>query len=232
MIILEEIKMSVTKISDSFADLLAGHSMREAKEEDLLGRDSFLKMLIAQLKHQDPLNPMEGTDFSAQLAQFSSLEQLFQMNNTLETVASALGSKGDENMLDYIGKQIMSESDMLRLAEGKVAGGSFSLDKPQQVVISIYDEIGREVITLYPGQLDAGTHQVEWNGYDRTGVLQPDGIYRFELSAVDENGTYTPIKPAISGIVTGVTYENGTPLLEVNGHLVDPATVIKVSSAG
>jgi len=75
--------MSVNPISDSLANnLLLDDTLQETKTEDPLGRDAFLKMLLAQMEHQDPLNPMDGTDFSAQLAQFSSLEQLFQMNDS------------------------------------------------------------------------------------------------------------------------------------------------------
>lgn len=220
--------MSVSNISDSFVNLLQDNSLQETKKEDPLGRDAFLKMLLAQMEHQDPLNPMDGADFSAQLAQFSSLEQLFQMNDSLESLTTTLEPSGNENVLDYIGKEILSEDDTLRLSDGTVTGGSFSLEQAGDINISIYDDTGREVITLYPGQLDAGTHEVEWNGYDRTGQAVPDGTYRFEITAVEEGGIYIPIKAATSGTVTGVTYENGVPYLEVDGRQVDPTTVIKV----
>ena len=220
--------MSVSNISDSFTNILQDNSPQETKKEDPLGRDAFLKMLLAQMKHQDPLNPMDGTDFSAQLAQFSSLEQLFQMNDSLSSLTTTLEPKGNENVLDYIGKQVLSEDDTLQLSNGTVIGGSFTLEQAEDIIISVYDDIGREVITLYPGQLEAGTHEVEWNGYDRTGEPVLDGIYRFELTAVEDGGIYVPITAATSGLVTGVTYENGVPYLEVDGRMVDPATVIKV----
>ena len=220
--------MSVSNISDSFTNILQDNSPQETKKEDPLGRDAFLKMLLAQMKHQDPLNPMDGTDFSAQLAQFSSLEQLFQMNDSLSSLTTTLEPKGNENVLDYIGKQVLSEDDTLQLSNGTVIGGSFTLEQAEDIIISVYDDIGREVITLYPGQLEAGTHEVEWNGYDRTGEPVLDGTYRFELTAVEDGGIYVPITAATSGLVTGVTYENGVPYLEVDGRMVDPATVIKV----
>jgi flagellar basal-body rod modification protein FlgD len=224
--------MPVSNISDSFASVLQGDSSQGTKKEDPLGRDAFLKMLLAQMEHQDPLNPMDGADFSAQLAQFSSLEQLFQMNDSLDTLNTTLEPNGNENVLDYIGKEILSEDDTLRLINGEVAGGSFSLEEAGDIVVAVYDDIGREVITLYPGQLDAGTHEIDWNGYDRTGQAMPDGMYRFEIAAVDEGGIYTPIKAATSGTVTGVSWESGVPFLEVDGRRVDPATVIKVWTAG
>lgn len=220
--------MSVSQIPPGLEAVLPTSSQEIQKEKDPLGRDAFLKMLIAQLKHQDPLNPMESGDFSAQLAQFSSLEQMFNMNGHLETIAASLVSDGANNVLDYIGREVMCENDTLKLSEGVMSGGVFTLEAPAELIISIFDDIGREVITLYPGQLDIGTHQIDWNGYDRTGAPVPDGAYRFELTAISENGIYERVTAAASGLVTGVSYENGIPYLEMDGKLIDPATVVKI----
>ena len=220
--------MSVSQIPPGLEAVLPTSSQEIQKEKDPLGRDAFLKMLLAQLKHQDPLNPMEGGDFSAQLAQFSSLEQMFNMNEHLETISTSLVSDGANNVLDYIGKEVMCENDTLKLSEGVMSSGVFTLEEPAELMISIFDDIGREVITLYPGRLDTGTHQIDWNGYDRTGTPVPDGAYRFELTAISENGIYERVTAVASGLVTGVTYENGVPYLEVDGTLIDPATVVKI----
>jgi len=220
--------MSVSQIPPGLEAVLPTSSQEIQKEKDPLGRDAFLKMLLAQLKHQDPLNPMEGGDFSAQLAQFSSLEQMFNMNDHLETIATSLVSDGANNVLDYIGKEVMCENDTLKLSEGVMSGGVFTLEAPAELMISIFDDIGREVITLYPGRLDTGTHQIDWNGYDRTGTPVPDGAYRFELTAISENGIYERVTAAASGLVTGVSYEDCIPYLEMDGKLIDPATVVKI----
>ena len=101
--------MSVDTVNNSLISLGAvfdeTQDTTSTKKEDPLGRDVFLKMLVAQMENQDPLNPMEGTDFSAQLAQFSSLEQLFNVNDTLEDLAASMKSTGQENVLDYIGNR-------------------------------------------------------------------------------------------------------------------------------
>ena len=225
--------MAIDQIASKFSgneSLFPGQAEETKKEEDPLGRDAFLKMLIAQMEHQDPLNPMEGSDFSAQLAQFSSLEQLFNMNDHLEGISSAIDGQEKENVMDYIGKQVMIEDDTLRLEDGGIFGGLFTLEEPAEIMISIYDDMGREVITLYPGEMAAATHQIDWNGYDRTGTPVLDGIYRFELTAIEDNGAYVPVKAAATGLVTGITNEHGVAYLEVDGKLVDPATVVKVSN--
>ena len=226
--------MSVDTVNNSLKSLGAvfddGQKVKTTKDdEDPLGRDAFLKMLVAQMEHQDPLNPMEGTDFSAQLAQFSSLEQLFNVNDTLEDLAASMGSKGQENVLDYIGKEITSKDSTLILKDGQVSNGLFTLTEPSEVVISIYDDFGQEIMTLFPGLLEADTHPIEWNGRDRTGTAVADGDYQFAVTAISDSGARTPVKTEASGLVTGVTYDSGIPYLVVNDRWVDPATVTKIS---
>jgi flagellar basal-body rod modification protein FlgD len=225
--------MSVDTVNNSLKSLGAvfddDQKVKTAKDdEDPLGRDAFLKMLVAQMEHQDPLNPMEGTDFSAQLAQFSSLEQLFSVNDTLEDLAASMGSKGQENILDYIGKEITSEDNNLNLKDGKISNGLFTLTEPSEAMITIYDAFGQEITTLFPGQLEAGTHQVDWDGRDRTGVSVSDGTYKFQVTAVTESGAHVPVKTEATGIVSGVTYDSGYPYLVVDDRWVDPATVTKI----
>ncbi|MBU1052895.1 MAG: hypothetical protein KKC46_03565 [Proteobacteria bacterium] len=88
----------------------------QAKKE--MGKDEFLNLLVTQLKYQDPLNPMEGQEFSAQLAQFSSLEQLTNMNSTLSGIQNSLSASNQDNLLDYIGKTVKTIND----ATGEVTG--------------------------------------------------------------------------------------------------------------
>ena len=225
--------MSVDTVNNSLNSLGAildgDQKVKTTKDDaDALGRDAFLTMLIAQMEHQDPLNPMDGTDFSAQLAQFSSLEQLFNLNDTLEGLATSMESKGQDNVLDYIGKQITSEDNSLRLKDGQVSNGLFTLNEPSEVMITIYDDSEQEITTLFPGQLDAGTHQGDWDGHDRTGVSVSDGIYKFQVTAVTESGAYVPVKTEATGLVSGVTYDGGHPYLVVDDRWVDPATVTKI----
>nr|CBX30122.1 hypothetical protein N47_D29310 [uncultured Desulfobacterium sp.] len=86
-----------------------------------MGKDEFLNLLVTQLKYQDPLNPMEGQEFSAQLAQFSSLEQLTNMNTTLTGIKDSVGEKKQDNLLDYIGKNIKTSDD----ETGEVTGVTY-----------------------------------------------------------------------------------------------------------
>jgi flagellar basal-body rod modification protein FlgD len=216
-------------ISGYSAIMGADSSSQVTKEEDPLGRDAFLTMLVTQLKHQDPLNPMQGSDFSAQLAQFSSLEQLFNVNDTLEAIQTGLDGNGDENLLDFIGKNVLSWSNNLSLEDGESVGGNYSLKQDTATVINIYDGDGFQVAQLTPGVQPEGTYAVNWDGKDALGEQLADGTYTYEVLAVNANGIYSTVDTGLSGEITGVTFEQGSPYLLMGDQLVSPSSVIKVS---
>ncbi len=208
--------------------LLTGHSQKTEEKKDPLGREAFLGMLIAQLKHQDPLNPLEGTDFTAQLAQFSMLEQQFSTNDNLKSLLGATNAKREDNLIEYIGKEVSGTAETMIVKEGKVSGGQYTMEKQADVSISIYDSKHKEVCTIYAGQRNPGTHAIQWDGKDNDGQSLADGTYTYEVMALDTLGGYVPVRTAFSGLVTGVTYENGTGYLQVGDNLLDPATVKRV----
>lgn len=225
--------MSVNNVSSNYSDLEAffenqTQTENAVQKEDALGRDAFLTMLVAQLKHQDPLNPMEGTDFTAQLAQFSSLEQMFETNDKLEAIRASLEAGTEDSCLDYIGKQILSEGNTLALKDGISSEGFFTIEEPAEVMIFIYDSSGSEIKRLYLGQNDAGTHEIAWDGSDNGGNGVSDGIYSFEVMAVDSLGRDVEAKTTATGKVDGVTYQEGAPYLMVENMLIDPLSVVKV----
>mgnify|MGYP001764861594 CR=1 FL=1 len=100
---------------------------------DVLGKDAFLKLLVTQLQNQDPLNPLDDKEFIAQLAQFSSLEQQITMNTNLSSILSALNNAStNENIFDYMGKDIVSDGNPVTLYGGKVvSGGTFEMEEPK-----------------------------------------------------------------------------------------------------
>lgn len=198
------------------------------EEKDPLGRDAFLTMLVAQLQHQDPLNPMDGTAFTAQLAQFSSLEAQFNTNETLEAIQEAINSGSASDHTDYIGKEIVGSVESIEVSGGVPFGGYFTLENQAEVMIAIYDQNGQEVRSIYPGQTSAGTHAVEWDGKDSSGKMVLDGTYTYDVFAKDDSGRYSKVQTTVSGIVGGIVYNNGVGYLQVGGALIHPDNVLQV----
>ncbi|MBW1715893.1 MAG: flagellar hook assembly protein FlgD [Deltaproteobacteria bacterium] len=193
-----------------------------------LGRDEFLTLLVTQLKNQDPLNPMESADFTAQLAQFSSLEQLFGMNKTLADIQDTMRAQESGNVLDYIGKLVKTHDNTIFVKDGNMDSNTYTLEDGAEVAISIYDIEGVEVRRIYAGRKEAGEHDLSWDGRDNSGNLVGNGVYSFEVEATDENGFVVPYDTYLTGEVTGVTYQNTTPYLMIGNKLVAPENVLEV----
>lgn len=202
----------------------------KAEKEDYLGREDFLTMLVAQLQNQDPLNPMEGSDFSAQLAQFSSLEQLINMNTSLESMTEAFKSRSDIDVSGFIGKEVTGVVDSIEVSDGKFSGGHYKLAETSDVMITIYNADGHSVKTLYAGQKGEGSHAISWDGTDKSGEKVPDGSYSYEVLANNGYG-YVNAPTTVSGVVEAVIYQNGKPYLQVDGMLLDPDSLVQMKAS-
>jgi len=223
--------MTITATGNSSLDHInisyQSSEQEKSQKSDALGQDAFLTMLVAQLQNQDPLNPMEGSEFSAQLAQFSQLEQLINLNDSMDSFAKAFteGSEGDA--VDYLGKQVTGNVDFMNVQEGTVSGGFYNLGQPADVMITITDTNGKTVKTLYEGQQNSGSHVISWDGTDNSGKAVKDGSYKYVVLANTGYG-FTEVPSTVTGKVEGVTYNNGKPYLVVQGILLDPESLTAV----
>lgn len=189
-----------------------------------VGKDDFLKMMIAQLKNQDPLNPLDGTDFTAQLAQFSSLEQLSNMNSQLEILGLYQSSLNNAQSVSLIGREVTARGNAVTI-EGTAARIPYCLSADaDSVVVRIYDDEGRLVDTIDAGSQGEGDHRVTWD----CGDIAADG-YTFEVSATDAGGEAVAVDTLITGRVTGVTFMEGFPYLSVEGHDIPLGDVLFVN---
>ena len=128
---------------ESISSILANTGTSTAAvEKESLGKDDFLKMLVAQLQNQDPLNPLDGTDFTAQLAQFSSLEQLDNMNSQLNVIGLYQSSLNNSQSVGLIGQQITANGNSV-MVEGPATILSYDLSgNTDTVSVKIYDQEG------------------------------------------------------------------------------------------
>lgn len=181
-----------------------------------MGKDAFLKLLITQLQNQDPLNPADSTEFTAQLAQFSSLEQLSNVNENLNTLKLYQASINNAQAVSFIGKDIVSKGKALQVTSGQPVSCEFGLGADaKHVVVSIYDAAGNFVQDIQATALKAGTQSLSWDGKDRNGNAVADGAYTFEVQAEGATGDKLDVTPYSKGTVTGVTFEDGVTYLIV-----------------
>lgn len=200
---------------DTLGSTASTTTATETQSDDVMGKDTFLTLLVAQLKHQDPLNPMEGTEFTAQLAQFSSLEQLQNVNDNLSNMQVSQSEELIFKAMDFMGKEIdVLGADLMLNAETPARGG-FYMEEPGECVVTVFDANGTAVKNVPLGRLESGTHSFEWDGTGDSGAVQDPGIYSFTVTAVDGTGQALPVETHMSGRADRVSFEGGTPLLYV-----------------
>lgn len=188
-----------------------------------IGKDVFLKMLVAQLKNQNPLNPMDGTDFAAQLAQFSSLEQLTNMSAQMEKLTASIGSMVNGQLIDMIGSSVTAKGNSI-IADGAVKTLVYTL--PGDIKsgdVSIYDSNSNLVARLPIGSAKAGLNTMVWNTSGRT------GNYTFAVTGVDLQGKPVNGTTMMSGTVTGVNFQSGSSTLVVNGQNIAFGDIVSIT---
>lgn len=189
-----------------------------------MAKDEFLTMLITQLKHQDPLNPMDGTEFTAQLAQFSSLEQLANLNTQMEAMNKRQAAMDNISSVGLIGKSVLGEGNSIVADGGKVDISYLLKDDIAEGLLEIYQSDGTVVDTIEIGRRGPGEHSHSW---DSSGVAE--GTYEFRLTAENDTGGYAAWTPRTMGEVTGVSFKDDGVYLSVNGDEIALSTVSVIS---
>jgi flagellar basal-body rod modification protein FlgD len=187
-----------------------------------MGKDDFMKLLLAQMKYQDPMNPMDGTEYAAQLAQFSSLEQLTNLNEnvskSMDTNYLLTQSINNTMSAALIGKQVKLNSANLTV-NGQSSIG-IGVDLPSyasKVTVKIYNEYGGLVNELDYNNLSAGENKLSWNCTDNNGNKVTNGAYTYKVEATSSNGSSLTATSYTWGTINSIKFtENGGKLV-VNG---------------
>lgn len=199
----------------------------QTAQAKLLGKDDFMKLLLAQLKNQDPLNPMDGTAFTAQLAQFSSLEQLSNLNTELKAQSVNQMTSVYAQSVNMIGKEVVANAGNTITANGQTVNLNYNLSKDAQTAtISIFDGNGKLVKTWDETGQKAGMNKATW---DCSGV--EIGDYTYQISAKDESGRVVSAETMTTGVVTAVHFRNNQILATVNGLEIPLSSIIEVKQS-
>ena len=188
-----------------------------------IDKDAFMKMLIAQLQNQDPLNPMDGTQFAAQLAQFSSVEQLSNVNTNLTNMMSSLNASSNAQMANLVGTTVTAQGNTTQVSNSTGTLTYNLSGATQKATINIYNASGTKIKTLTVGNQNAGINTLQW---DASGLS--DGAYTFDVAATDKNNLAVAATAMVTGMVTGINYKNSTPYLTVNGQDIAFSNVTSV----
>ncbi len=199
-----------------------------------LGKDDFLRLMVEQLKYQDPLNPMDSTQYVSQLAQFSSVEQLENMNKSLGDSINAnyqlIQSVNNTMSATLIGKQVKIGNNTVSYNGQDSVDIGYNLPaNASSVTINIYDSNGALVRTIEDLPKDEGNHKLSWDFTDSNGSKLAYGDYSFEVNAKAMNGEDDLETSAYQvGTIDGIKFTDNGTFFVINGAEVNLADVIEI----
>lgn len=226
--------VSTVSISDYLNSLTSSTSAASetssATEDDgaSISKDEFITLLMTQMQYQDPLNPMDSQALTSQLTDFSMLEQQISSNTLLEGMSETLENLSQINMLDYIGKEVTTSSNSLTVDGGGITPITYSLDEAATVQLVVYDSEGEVATRVDLGNMEAGSHALEWDGTDSTGQALADGTYYYSFLATDDSGGSVTVDSSEQGEVTGITYVDGSPWLMIGDNAVSFDSLVEI----
>jgi len=217
--------------SGSSATTPAGTTQSAAQKP--LDKEAFLKLLVAQISHQDPTQPMQGTEFVAQLSQFAVVEQAIQQSSRLDALSTQLTGIANNDAVGLVGKTVTLRASGLTWDGKSSASSSVTLQGPAATTkVRIQDSNGQTVRTLDLGPRPAGALPVVWDGRTSDGGKAPIGQYKVVVEATDSSGKPVTTSSDMKGTVARVGFDKGYPELVLDTGATGPISdLVEVQGA-
>jgi flagellar basal-body rod modification protein FlgD len=200
--------------------------------KDKLAKDDFLKLLMAQVSNQDPLNPMDSEGMMNQLTQMGSLEQMIGINEGISNLHQVQADIARANAYTFLDKDVSVRGGAASVIEGRPTSPAV-YDIPREaaeVKVAVIGPGDAVVRSMLLGQQPAGSHEATWDGLDEAGNRVVDGNYRYEVLAKGTDGESIPVDLFSRGKVSGIRFENGRSLVKVNGRELDVRNIVELSN--
>jgi len=221
---------AVSSNSTTTADAITAAATDPASS---LGENAFLQLLTAQLQNQDPTQPVDNQQFVAQLAQFSTLEQMQNVSSNLNSLLLATKSASQIDTASLVGKNVTFNATGVDIVSGQPTPPlQASLSAPATVSVNIQDAAGRTVRTLSVGMQSAGAFSVPWDGCDASGNPLSPAHYTVAATARAADGSSVPVKMQSSGTVQGISFAPGGTQVVVGGSTINLTDVLGVTAQG
>ncbi|MBT4792666.1 MAG: hypothetical protein HON90_13920 [Halobacteriovoraceae bacterium] len=226
-----DIRNNNRKISDREKERLMHKITGYKKKDDLIvdankhnkmGKDEFLRLLTTQLQNQDPTSPMKQEKMAAELAQFSQLEQLTNLNAKFESMGKNQQVQDKFYGASFLGKEVVTSGSSLKFeGEGTDADILFSLPRPaSKVLVRVFDARNNMVGEMWRENIGRGNQTVSWDGLQLDNTITAPGEFRTQVFAWDQFADPVDVKTKSTGLVESVFFENGETVLKVDGKKV------------
>ncbi len=214
----------------ALSNLGSAGSDRVAIAEDF---DTFLSLLTTQLLNQNPLDPLDTSEFTQQLIQFTEVEQTIKQNENLEKLIQVSAANTLTNIVGFLGGEVTVSGTSAELKDG-TASWNYEIDgASDNATISVLDANGVPVFTT-SGPAPSGKSTFLWDGRTDAGTTAPDGNYTLSVTAQDGNGTALKVTTQVTGIVDGVNFNGAEPVLLIGSREVklDEILSVKLPNSG
>ncbi|MEI6574256.1 MAG: flagellar hook capping FlgD N-terminal domain-containing protein [Alphaproteobacteria bacterium] len=185
--------------------------------------DQFLTLLTAQLKNQNPLDPLSTNEFTAQLVQFASVEQQMKQNDSLTTLLTKTDASNAIGALNFVGRKVTASGTTTALTDGK-ADWVFDAPRAGTGTVTISDSKGKAVYQTTLA-LSGGQQSFSWDGKKSDGLTADNGLYTVSIEGSTVDGSAFKVKSMISGTVDGVDLYTAPPTLKIGSLTIDLSTV-------
>ena len=215
--------MPIRTVNSSSATDTSAASTPTTANKNAVDKNAFLKLLVAQISHQDPLKPMDGTEFVSQLSQFSVVEQAMAQSEKLDLVSTQLAGLSNNQAASLVGKTVTVRGSGMAFDGVTATSASVNLDgASQKTTVTIRDADGNAVRTLELGAHGPGALAITWDGRDGNGQPVAKGTYQLDVKAVDGKGNAVTVTKDVSGLVKSVSFDKGYPELQLDSGVSCP----------
>ncbi|MFP4379656.1 MAG: flagellar hook assembly protein FlgD [Candidatus Sumerlaeia bacterium] len=199
---------------------------------DQLGKEDFLKILVTQLQYQDPLDPQDPAEFTSQLTEMSSLEQLMGLNEEISTLQMLQMSNNNTQAIGLIGNDVLYEGDTFTHTSGQTSTLDFMLEEDaENVNVTIHNSEGSVIKAFTVNDVESGMQSIEWDGLDSNGNVIASGDFCFEITATDAAGNSMEVMHLTDGRVSAVSFEDGVTYLKIGELKIPVNQVVSVMKA-
>lgn len=195
--------------------------------------ETFLLLLTAQLKNQDPLSPVDSNQFTSQLTQMAGVEQQLLTNDLLTALLEQSGGGGMANAANYIGRDATAAWEAVKFQDGQATWSYELASNAGQVTVEVLNGNGDVVWSGQPDGKSEGVHDFTWNGQTKAGgQVAEGGVYTLRVTAASTGGSRIDSQVLVRGRVTGVELYNGQPYLTIGRSVVPLSNVIALDEPG
>jgi flagellar basal-body rod modification protein FlgD len=202
-----------------------------ASSQQLAGNfDTFLQLLTTQLQNQDPLDPLDTSQFTQQLVEFASVEQQINSNTNLQTLIGLQQTSEATSAMQYLGANVTVNGSSATLATGSPATWEFTAPSAATGTVTITSSTGQTAFTG-PVSLSAGSQSYSWNGQGSNGVTWPAGNYTMAITATGATGQSVAITTQVQGTVTAINTAQNPPTVTVGGQSYAISAIQSINSS-